>query len=137
MSKVFLDTNILAYQFDHGEPQKRRAALDIVRREKHSFIVSTQVLLELFVVLTRKLRPALPHKDAADVIDVLTQLMVVSTDDALVRRAITTVGEHQVSVWDAMIIEAAAQARCDEIWTEDLATGTTVRGVDIVNPLPS
>lgn len=137
MSRVFLDTNVLAYQFDHSDPRRRQAALDVVQRQEHTFIISTQVMLELFVVLTRKLRPPLLHDGAAEVVDLLTQLIVVSTDDTLVRRAITTVGEHQVSLWDAMIIEAAAEARCDEIWTEDLATGATVRGVGIVNPLPS
>lgn len=136
MSRVFLDTNVLAYQFDHSDPRKRQAAMGVVQRQEHTFVISTQVMLELFVVLTRKLRPPLPHDDAAEVIDLLTQLEVVSTDDSLVRRAVTTVDEHQVSLWDAMIIEAAAEARCDEIWTEDLATGASLRGVDIVNPLP-
>lgn len=108
-----------------------------MQRREHTVVISTQVMLELFVVLTRKLRPPLPHDDAAEVVDLLTQLMVVSTDESLVRRAVTTVDEHQVSLWDAMIIEAAAEARCDEVWTEELATGAILRGVEVVNPLPA
>lgn len=135
MSRVFLDTNLLAYQFDRSEPEKREAALDAVRGADHSFIVSTQVLLELYVVLTRKLRPPLPHDEASDAIDALARLPVVSADDFLVRRAVATVAAHQLSVWDAMIIEAAAQAGCEEVWTEDLAAGSTIRGVSVVNPL--
>ena len=52
----------------------------------------------------------------------------------LVLRAIDTAGQHRVSVWDAMVIEAAAEAACDQLWSEDLAHGRTVRGVRVVNP---
>jgi predicted nucleic acid-binding protein len=34
-----------------------------------------------------------------------------------------------------LILEAAAFSGCEELWTEDLDTGATLRGVKIVNPL--
>ena len=68
----------------------------------HEFVISTQVLLELYVVITRKLRPALPEQAAAEVITSLCRLPVVGTDAALVQRAVALAKRHQLSVWDAL-----------------------------------
>ena len=135
MSKVFVDTNLLAYQFDGSEPDKQKRARDVLGTTDHTLVISTQVLLELFVVITRKLSPPLPHQAAAQVVEGLSRLWVVSTDSRLVQRAVATSSAHQLSIWDSLIVEAAADAGCDILWTEDLATGSTIRGVTVVNPL--
>lgn len=41
---------------------------------------------------------------------------------------------HQLSIWDAMIIESARLAGCSPVLTEDLGHGRTIRGVTIHNP---
>ena len=135
MPRVFLDTNILAYDLDAGSPDKQQQVRAALARPDHEFVVSTQVLLELYVVITRKLRPALPEAAAADVITSLSRLPVVGTDADLVQRAVALSTGHQLSVWDALIVTAAREAGCEELWTEDLATGGELRGVRIVNPL--
>ncbi len=135
MPRVFLDTNILAYDLDAGTPDKQRKAREALARADHEFVISTQVLLELHVVLTRKLRPSLPEPAAAEVITGLCRLPVVATDAALVQRAIALSTRHQLSVWDALIVTAAREAGCEELWTEDLSTGSELRGVRIRNPL--
>jgi predicted nucleic acid-binding protein len=132
---VFLDTNILAYDLDGGSPTKQQRVREALARSDHEFVVSTQVLLELYVVVTRKLRPAIPASAAAEVISSLCRLPVVGTDAELVQRAIALSVRHQLSVWDALIVTAAREAGCEELWTEDLATGSQLRGVRIVNPL--
>ena len=135
MPRVFLDTNILAYDLDGGSPTKQQRVREALARSDHEFVVSTQVLLELYVVVTRKLRPAIPASAAAEVISSLCRLPVVGTDAELVQRAIALSVRHQLSVWDALIVTAAREAGCEELWTEDLATGSQLRGVRIVNPL--
>lgn len=134
MSKVFVDTNILAYAYDSGSPAKREAARRALK-ESHDFVVSTQVMLELYVVLTRKLTPALSAQDAEAVVRQVGQLEVVNADRVLVEQAMVTAAAHQLSAWDSMVLEAAREAGCGELWTEDLATGTSLRGVRVVNPL--
>ncbi len=59
---------------------------------------------------------------------------MVPADEHLVRRAANTAAAHQLSIFDALVLEAAAAAECEELWTEDLADGSTLRGVRIVNP---
>jgi len=135
MPRVFLDTNVLAYDLDAGTPDKQRRVREALARPDHEFVISTQVLLELYVVLTRKLQPALPEGAAAEVIASLCRLPVVGTDAEQVQRAVALSVRHQLSVWDAMIVTAAREAGCEELWTEDLATGAELRGVKIVDPL--
>ena len=55
--------------------------------------------------------------------------------DDLVLTAARTASEHQLSIWDAMVVEAARLGGCTELWTEDLQTGGEIRGAQIVNPL--
>ncbi|WP_331238774.1 PIN domain-containing protein [Georgenia sp. MJ170] len=129
-----MDTNVIAYQFDAGEPVKQERARQLLTAAEHDFVISTQVLLELFVVVTRKLTPPLPHTAASRVLAALAELPVVTTDGGLVQRAVATVGRHQLSIWDALILEAAVESGCAELWTEDLATGSVLRGVAIVDP---
>lgn len=136
MSTVFLDTNVLAYQFDARDEPKRARAAQVVR-SSHTFVASTQVMLELFVVLTRRLTPPIPHAAANRVVRRVGELTIVPTHPELVLQAIDTSEQHQLSLWDAMIVEAAAAASCDELWSEDFSHGTTIRGVRIVNPFAS
>ena len=43
---------------------------------------------------------------------------------------------HHVSYWDSLIIAAALESGCSELWSEDLQHGRVVEGrLTIVNPL--
>lgn len=133
VADVFLDTNVLVYAFDGSEPTKQARALAVLAEHPDARI-STQVLLEWFVAVTRKLTPPLPPARAQEALESLAKLSVVPADTDLVVRAARTSLEHQLSIWDAMVIEAAALAGCRTLLTEDLNDGQTVRGVTIVNP---
>jgi len=129
----FLDTNVVVYAFDTSEPEKQRAAIDVLESGRR-LVVSTQVLLEAWWVLTRRLERPLSEDAASEVIDELCRLPVVSTDTDLVRRAITTSRRWQLAVWDALIVEAARSSGCDRILTEDLQAGQDFDGITVENP---
>ena len=60
----FLDTNVLVYLFDIDAPEKKAAVTGLFESEGASglLILSTQVLQEFYVVVTRKLaRPLAPE----------------------------------------------------------------------------
>ncbi|WP_436700871.1 PIN domain-containing protein [Nocardioides sp. BYT-33-1] len=128
---VFLDTNVLAYQYDDARPEKQARAREVFLAQAADAVISTQVMIELHAVLTRKLGRS--GETASRVLDAL-DLEVVPADAALVRRAATTAAAHQLSIFDALVLEAAVAGGCDELWTEDLADGSTLRGVRIVDP---
>jgi predicted nucleic acid-binding protein len=136
--RSFVDTNVIVYLFDDGEPAKQEQARRLIADpESPPLVVSTQVLAECYVTLTRKLAHPLDLPSARIAIERLAEWPVVQTDTALVLAAIATCEQEHLSFWDAMIIEAAATADCDRLITEDLQDGAAIRGVQIENPFRS
>ena len=97
-------------------------------------MVSTQVLSELYWTVTRKLDPPLAPETTLEATTELGALAVVTVDRELVLGAIRTAQRHQLALWDALIVEAAARGGCDRLLTEDLGDGRVIRGVRIENP---
>ena len=133
---VFLDTNVVVYAFDGVDPAKQSIAIEVLEAGDR-LVVSTQVLLEAWWVLTRRLAEPLDEDHASKVIDELCALPVVSTDPELVRRAIDTGRRFNIAVWDALIIEAARAGGCRRVLSEDLNSGQDFEGVVVENPFES
>jgi predicted nucleic acid-binding protein len=137
-ARTFLDTNVLVYAADEGEPRKRDIARAIFGvDEPGQLVVSTQVLSEFYLVVTRKLRRPMSEADASDAVDELAKLPTVITDTELVRSGIALSREQGLSFWDGLIVAAAASAGCIRVLTEDLSHGTTIAGVRVENPFIS
>lgn len=133
MTSLFLDTNVVVYAFDHADPTKQRVALEVLGGSDR-LVVSTQVLLETWWVLTRRLAEPLGESRASEVIDQLCALPVVSTDPQLVLQAIETGRRSGIAIWDALIIEAARVAGCHHVLSEDLHSGQDFDGVVVEDP---
>ena len=129
----FLDTNVLVYAFDQSEPEKQARAQELLA-EHPDAVISTQVLLEWFAIVTRKFTPPMPGERAAAAMVDLAALDIVVADAELVVRAARTAAGHQLTIWDAMIVESAALGGCRTLWSEDLRDGAVLRGVEIRNP---
>lgn len=97
-------------------------------------MISTQVLTEFFVTVTRKLGRPLPAADAEAAVRNLAQLHVVETDRELVLAAVARSRADRLSVWDALIVEAALRRGCGRILTEDLQDGRRFGDLVIENP---
>jgi len=80
--RVFIDTNLWAYWLDRREPEKSAFIRDWLRElaREHEIVVSTQVLIELRSVLTRKLKPALSWQDTRAALMALAEFDVVPTN---------------------------------------------------------
>lgn len=132
---IFLDTNILLYSLDlnAGEGAKGQIARALLKRR--DVVLSVQVLQEFYVQAThpRRARP-LSHQDAAGLIRAWSRFDVVDNTQALLQAALAVRASAQLSLWDALIVAAAAGAGCEAVITEDLNAGQTIAGVSIVNP---
>jgi predicted nucleic acid-binding protein len=53
---------------------------------------------------------------------------------AVIRRAFGSAAQWRISYWDAAIVEAAREAGCLTILTEDLQDGMDFGGVRVSNP---
>jgi predicted nucleic acid-binding protein len=134
--RSFLDTNVLVYCFDLGEPVKRKRALAILDGDTDvgDLVLSTQVLQEFYVTVTRKLKRPLPAPDAAAAVQELAQLSIVQVDLAMVLSAVADCQTHQLSLWDTLILRAAVTANCDRVLTEDLQHGFLFGSLRVENP---
>lgn len=135
--KVFFDTNILAYAFDKSSPGKSEQAKKLISQWMPTgrMVISTQVLQELFVVLTKKLEPKLSADNAGEVVESLLGIEVKVVKPDIILRAINISKENMVSFWDALIISSAFDSKCRVLFTEDLNRKQMIAGVKIVNPL--
>jgi predicted nucleic acid-binding protein len=132
----FVDTNILIYAEDRDSGRKHEIARDLVIElwDDHDGVLSIQVLQEFFVNVTRKLRrPLTPAKALQIVQEYLTWTIVENTGDLLVA-AIELQQKARLSFWDAMVVQAAIDAGCDRLYSEDLNAGQKLGPVVIVNP---
>jgi predicted nucleic acid-binding protein len=127
---------VLVYSVDESPAEKAKhdRAIEVLSTQPDSLVVSTQVLQEFYVVTTRKLKPSLSAERAARAVRGLAKLDVVAIDTQLVLSAIDTSHDAQLSLWDALIIEAAGRAGCDRVLSEDLNDGQVIRGVTVHNP---
>ena len=133
-TRAFVDTNVLVYLYDAGEPAKRARAQQLVLDDAYDLVISTQVLNEFYVTVTRKIATPLSIEVATDAVKALAQLEVAPVTRNLVIDALALGQRHKLSHWDALILESAARTGCAELLTEDLAVGATIEGVAIVNP---
>ena len=134
--RVFVDTNVLVYLFDAQDPAKQQRARDVIAdlvRER-ALVVSSQVLSELSVTVTRKLAEPLPPEQAPRTLADLAAFPVIAVDATLVQRAAGRSASESISHWDALIVEAAAEAGADTLCTEDLQPGSGYRGVTVADP---
>ena len=134
--RVFLDTNVLVYLFDRDAPEKQARAQEILKTDGASgrALLSTQVLQEFYVSVTRKLAEPLDPEVAYRAVEDLAALPLVSIDTPLILTAIKRHRREQVSFWDALIIEAALTGGASLLYTEDLQHGRVIEGLRIENP---
>ena len=58
----------------------------------------------------------------------------VNASPAAILEALDLHALHKISIWDALILQAARQSGCVQLLTEDLQAGAAIGGVRIVNP---
>jgi predicted nucleic acid-binding protein len=135
--RVFIDTNLWAYRLDQREPTKsariRQWLAEVT--DEHEVVISTQVLIELRSVASRKLQPPLDAAQITGLLEALSGFEVVGTDSHLVLDAHQLAIQEQLSWFDALIAEAAIRSHCAVLFSEDFAHGRTIAAVQIINPL--
>jgi predicted nucleic acid-binding protein len=131
---AFFDTNVLVYCTDASAPAKLKRARSLVVQAAVAgdAVLSTQVLIELFHVLTRQQR--MPAKAAQTLIAGYAAWPLVQSDAALVHAAIGITIAHQLSIWDAMVVAAALHVGAQTLYTEDLSDGQRFGALTVVNP---
>jgi predicted nucleic acid-binding protein len=133
---VFVDTNVLLYARDSGEPAKQPRAVDWLRQLWREQLgrTSVQVLSEYYVNVTRKLDPGLSREEAWDDVRALLVWRPQAVDSALLERGRDIEQRYRLSWWDCLIVAAAQVQGCALLLSEDLQDGAVYGGVTVRNP---
>jgi|SRR5579863_3771098 predicted nucleic acid-binding protein len=135
--RIALDTNILAYAEGVNGLVRKKAALELIRKlPESSTFLSVQVLGELFRVLVGKAGLSAVQARAA-ILGWQDTFPLIETSPAILLAA-TDLAVHQVlSIWDAVILSAAAASGCRLLLSEDMQDGFVWSGVTVANPFTS
>jgi predicted nucleic acid-binding protein len=134
--RIFVDTNILVYAHDADAGEKQAAAAQALADlwESRNGILSSQVLQELYITLTRKLTSPVTGNVARRLIRNYLTWDLVLNDGAIILYAGEIADNYQLSFWDGLIVAAAYSKNAAIILTEDMNHGQVVEGIRIENP---
>jgi predicted nucleic acid-binding protein len=129
-----LDTNLLVDAMDgQAGPRQSSAAHIIGLARQADCWLALQAISEFYAAVTRKrLIAAAAARDQA--LDWLTMFPTTSASARAVRDALALAATQRASYWDALLLCTVAETGCTAMLTEDLADGTTLAGVRIINP---
>jgi predicted nucleic acid-binding protein len=131
----FVDTNVLLYATSTAadERLKKERAIAILNGE--DLVLSVQVLQEFYVQSTRVTRAdKLEHEQAVALVESWLRFRVQDVTVTVMRNALSSAARWRISYWDASIIEAAREAGCVTVLSEDLQDGMDFAGVTASNP---
>ena len=134
--KVFFDTNVLVYAFDQGEPEKGAIARRLIHNlgAQGNLVLSTQVLQEFYVAVTRAGRSILPRGKAEEIVNDLAEFPLLQVDRTIISLAMKRHQDGGFSFWDSLILESALRSGCARLLTEDMHDGLTIDSLTIRNP---
>ncbi len=138
--KFFLDTNIIVYAVDRSDPPKLRRATQLIRDAigTRKGVVSFQVVQEFFqVALKRFVRPMTSAEAEEYLATVLSPLLSVHSSEELYAGGLRLQARYRLSWYDALIVQAARQAQCSTLYSEDFQHGQKFDNLQIVNPFLS
>ena len=132
--ECLLDTNILVYAVDSTPANSEKNAIALKLIEETDFGLSTQIMQEFYVAVTRKFKKTLSSEEAALFLEQLNAFPVIPTDYRIVTEGIRNSIEHQISYWDGAVLAAAERLKARILYSEDLSHGQLYGTITVINP---
>lgn len=136
IEKVFVDSNVLVYAHDADAGAKQRIAANAVAEilDARSGVLSIQVLQEFYSTVTRKLRSAVTREVARELLRGYSSWTIQPLTAEDVVAASFLEQRHQLSFWDALIVQTAVLAGAKRLLSENFQHGRSIGGVVVENP---
>ncbi|MEH2384575.1 MAG: PIN domain-containing protein [Nostoc sp.] len=133
-NNIFLDTNLWIYLYTKNLPKKYQKIAEIIKNNSLLLLISTQVLGELFYVLSRKRFTS--KTDAITILsDLINTFTVQAINTAEVIQALEINTKYNYSYWDSLIIATALLGKCSIIYSEDMQHNQLIDNkIRILNP---
>lgn len=132
----FLDTNVMIYAYDLEAEYKHKIAKEIVRDfwDNRGALISTQVLQEFYVNVTRKIPRPLSLAKARSIIEQYQVWPIINNNTKSIIRASEIQERYQLSFWDSLIISSAEIGGAKVVLSEDLSHNQYIAGICVQNP---
>jgi predicted nucleic acid-binding protein len=132
--KIAFDTNVLVYAEGANGADLRDKTLRLIQQLPPAAIVlPVQILGELFNVLVRKAKRR-PARARAAVLSWRDAYPTIETSATVMIHAMDLASDHGLTIRDAVVVAAAAEAECRFLLSEDLQDGFTWGGLTVANP---
>lgn len=132
--RVALDSNIIIYAEGlSDDPRNGIAQKLILAIAADQLVIPAQAVSETLFWLIR--RAKLPRAEACISANLWASKYVLQpVDGEVLAGAMQLVADHQLQVFDAIILASAAEASADMLLSEDMQHGFRWQGVTVVNP---
>ncbi len=136
--KTFVDSNVLIYAHDVDASAKHQAAKNVLRElwSERTGVLSTQVLQEFYVNVTRKIPRPISRGSARLVVSTYS-VWCIDTTPAEISTAFQIEDASKIGFWDALIVASALKSGAARILSEDLNAGQMIAGIRIEDPFAS
>jgi predicted nucleic acid-binding protein len=132
--RSFIDSNILVYADSDDEPAKQQQAALLLGRLllARSGVISTQVLNEYVNVGIKKLK--LANTRLRQQLQFHRQFEMVIVTPDITETAIDLHQTRSLSFYDALIVASALTSGCSVLYSEDMNSNESIKGLRVVNP---
>lgn len=136
---ALIDTNVLVYVFDQGEPEKRHRSRELLSRcwnGECRYAVSLQNLAEFSVIVTEKVEHPLEEADVNRFIrDIISfnGWEVIHYSGRTIQSALEIRRCSHLHFWDALLIATMKASGLSTLYSEDHHLAR-VPGITAINP---
>jgi predicted nucleic acid-binding protein len=136
---IAIDTNVLAYARDAGQPTKQPTASQLlfaIGNGAEPVILLWQVACEFLDVLRRWERAGKiqSHVLVANYSDLLRSFPLILSSEAVLARSFQLHSRYSLSHWDSLLLAAALEAGVTTLYTEDLSHSARYDALQVINP---
>ena len=133
-AEVMLDSNVLVYALSDAPPERKKRNTAATLLAEQDFGTSYQVLMETWIVATRKMDKPVPERKVAVFLDRVLAFPCVPGAADLYRQAFRLSRRYEIHPYDAAIVAAAQELGAHTLYSEDLSDGQEYDGVRVANP---
>ena len=131
MNNIFIDTNILVSAIDTTRVNHKKAIelIEKIKKEEFQAYISTQVIGEFYVSLTRSTRginvPMTVYDAKIEIEEMLSSKIftILSVTGNIIRKAVSLCAEKKIKglkFWDVVIVATMLENEISTIYTENL-----------------
>jgi len=117
--KILIDTNLWIYLYAKNPQAKYLRVRQIVDENFDFIVVSTQVLGELYHVLTRK-NFCIREEAKRIILETIAVFPILEIDALNVAGALDINEKYGFSYWDSLLISTALRNDCQILYSEDM-----------------